>query len=166
RVVASNEAAERASEDERDAKGMHWLAQAGFASEAAPSLFTALADSADARGWKGVNVDPQWFIDRRNHCESLVASGAVPANAGGRNDVPALRRAFSEVALESIRLEVASGDYAVALRDAERATRRYGESSSLHTLQGKSELLLNHSTDRAEAHMRRALELDPSNRLA
>src|SRR5262249_32511428 len=40
RIVASNEAAERASEDERDAKGMHWLAQAGFASETAPSLFT------------------------------------------------------------------------------------------------------------------------------
>ncbi len=164
-LATSFESKRRALEDEADAGGMRWLAQAGFASEAAPALFTTLADGADASPATGVKVDPQRWAQRREHCASLVATGAVPANPGGRNDVAALRRAVSRVTLESLRLEVADGEYARASHDAERARLRYGETAPLHYLQGKSELLLGHLPD-AEAHMRRALELDPSDRLA
>ena len=145
--------------DEADAAAMEWLARAGFRSEAAPELFTALGAPTDPDSWK------TRYQERREHCASLVQSGAVPANPAGRNDVAALRAALSRVSLESVRLEVAGGEYARALRDTELVRQRYGDNAPLHYLQGKSELLIQ-SFDRSEGHMRRALVLDPAYRPA
>jgi predicted Zn-dependent protease len=166
RITRSIESDMRALDDEADAGGMQWLARAGFASEAAPALFTELADRATLGQRNGVTVEPERWVQRREHCSSLVANGAVPANPGGRNDVAVLRRAVSRVTVEAIRLEVADGEYLRASHDAELARQHYGESARLNYLQGKSELLQGFWLDRAEGHMRGALERNPSNRLA
>ena len=165
-IAAAVDAQSRALEVEADRGGMEWLGRAGFASEQAPALFAFYAEGRDPRPRLNLYDDPPGNPERQSQCASLVASGAVPANPHGRNDVAALRRAVAGLTLESVRLQVASGQYELALAEADRAAQRYGESAPLHFYQGRSLLMLQRSFDRAQMHMRRALELDPGYRTA
>mgnify|MGYP003519488765 CR=1 FL=1 len=72
------------------------------------------------------------------YCDELVTSGAVVANANGRNDAAALRTAVAAIVLESVRLNLALRNYGAA-RDGERlAIERYGETAQLRAYEGEA----------------------------
>jgi tetratricopeptide (TPR) repeat protein len=145
---------------------MEWLARAGFASAAAPKLFATFNEVDDPHaGWALYNDHPGNAL-REAYCLALVGTPGVAANPDGRNDVARLHRAVERAALESVRLRMTSGEYELAHKDAERAAQRYPESAALQFERGESLLLMGQSLDEANAHMRRALELDPGYRPA
>jgi len=144
----------RDRQEEADLGGIQWLTRAGFATATAPAVLAVFRE-----------IDDYGNEPCQAYCSSLVERAPIAANPGGRNDVAGLRRATQRVALESVSLRVKSGEYALAIEDAERMSARYGESAPLQYYQGESRLRLL-ALDRAQKHMRRALELDPGYRPA
>ncbi|MEX2207735.1 MAG: M48 family metalloprotease [Myxococcota bacterium] len=126
----------REREEEADRAGMEWVARAGFETRAAPRLFAVLDEG-----------------DRQVRCEELVASGAVAANANGRNDAAALRTAVAPITLESVRLSLALREYGLARDGAQLAIARYGESARLRADEGEALL----GTAQAPAELPREL---------
>lgn len=152
----------RDQESEADREGMRRIAGAGFETATAPGLFVVLNSVEDAVAIAGPWNDHPGNLERQRACSTLVERGDVPANPGGRNDVEGLQRVTEKVAIESVRLRVATGQHALARVESERAMERYGETAALRTYQGESIRQLRNAPADAEKSFRRALELDPS----
>ena len=102
-----------------DRAALQRLDRVGFATGTAPRAFSLRTPS-----------DPE----RESACRAWVTA------KNGRNDVETLRRVTEKVAFESIRLNVQAERYHTALDEIQRATSRYGESASLRTYEGQSQL--------------------------
>jgi predicted Zn-dependent protease len=111
----------REKDEEADRAGMQWVARAGFETRAAPRLFAVLDQ-----------------VERQAYCDELVTSGAVVANANGRNDAAALRTAVAAIVLESVRLNLALRNYGAARDGARLAIERYGETAQLRAYEGEA----------------------------
>ena len=135
----------RDKEEEADREGLRWVAQAGFATATAPQLFAVFNGVVEDPGAvTAIWSDHPLNDARAKYTAALLASGQIPANANGRNDVPRLRAAVEAVSRESLRLRLANDEYELAQKDAQRLIDRYGESAPLRYALGESALRLAH----------------------
>jgi predicted Zn-dependent protease len=129
----------RELEQEADRAGLEVIAQAGYAIEEAPKLFSLLNEVEEPG-----EIEAFFYAThpsnaaRAVYTRELIETGAVARNLEGRVAIADYRAAVRKTVLENLRIRVRKHHYAFALKEAETALERYGEDSWLYYYKGEA----------------------------